>query len=554
MHEYVYGKKFYYPDGLDKYLQETKTLDAYLQDGLKVFEDETFAVISPGYVLDNLLKELEKYVDHISSFLECDCSDFFENSQSINKMRNITQTFIDFRYKAKDEQDAIRDSQLRNLRKVADSQVTGLDFGIISNSILSHLVYSEMNDAKKKKQEDEASQYYWRESDNIYRQNSDALSDVIFEFSENYYIPILKQGFKGFYFEAFNKYMSILNKLGKINLSEINETKYDIYASNSVLNKQDSGLSVHDRIYNAFNFCPYNPEIYKFAYENKSLTYNLYMLSLRMGTNLHNSIEINDADEEDICQLKKDLSDNWFPVWLLVPMIEKKLFDIDSNVISLFNNLPKEKQESAAKDIIKHLELEIKNAKSVNKDIISSELLEFLDAVKALYSSNPREYEKILCEAFKYEIEKVCLPFDKLVRFSASPEALAAYARNHSKVEISNSDIVLFVRYYEILKTDQMNKIVSLIGGLDVDLFNKFISQINEKIRSEQFKYHEREKAEEKRKQAIEAKKVALKREILTLNSELENLGLAFFGKKAHRKQELKELITKKQSELNNLI
>ena len=87
----ICNKIFFYPDGLGEFLSETRLLDVAIKDALKVFEKETWIVMSPNTVLDNLLERLEQYVDWISTSLGCDCSDFIDNSQAVDKMKKITQ-------------------------------------------------------------------------------------------------------------------------------------------------------------------------------------------------------------------------------------------------------------------------------------------------------------------------------------------------------------------------------------------------------------------------------------------------------------------------------
>ena len=113
-----------------------------------------------------------------------------------------------------------------------------------------------------------------------------------------------------------------------------------------------------------------------------------------------------------------------------------------------------------------------------------------------------------------------------------------------------------------------MKKIVSLIGGAEIEKFNEYLATLNEKISMEYEKHQqaererkareeqlarERREKEEKRRREIEEKKCLLREEIQALNEELENLGFAFFGKKAKRKVEIKSLLIEKTQELNNL-
>ena len=113
-----------------------------------------------------------------------------------------------------------------------------------------------------------------------------------------------------------------------------------------------------------------------------------------------------------------------------------------------------------------------------------------------------------------------------------------------------------------------MNKIITLIGAPEAERFNEYISALNKKIGIQYEKYQQAEKErrlreaklaqekrerEEKHRHEVEAKKTLIRKEIASLNIELDNLGFALFGQKAHRKAELKALIAAKQSELYSI-
>ena len=562
MIETIYGREFYYPDGLDKYLEQIKELKEFLQRGLEYFDEETLYVISPSYVLDNLIEKMKNYVNYVSIVARCEHNVFLENSRPLQKMREITQSFIDFRYQARDEQRAIRDQQLQSLRKVADARVTGLDFGIISNSIISHFVYSEMNDAKKKKQAREADQWYSRESSNIYSQNSDALDDRVYDYKENVYLPILRQAFEEFYIQTFDKCIKILDRTDRIDLAEINNADYDMDASNSYLN--GAYTITEEIIYKALSLCPYNPNVYKVAYQNKLFTQELLLLSITFELHLLDSVELNCVE---VNKMRRELSSGKFPYLYIIPILEETEICISSQIVQLFNSLSKKDKEFAQKDIIKHFELEKKKDDSLSFSL-TNDIINFINRTKTLLTLDKEMYQAIIDKVFAKEIDGVCQKFDDLFRISYNPETLSAYAKAKRAIIITNSEVSLFLKYYEIFASEKMKKIVSLIGGAEIEKFNEYLATLNEKISMEYEKHQqaererkareeqlarERREKEAKRRREIEEKKCLLREEIQALNEELENLGFAFFGKKAKRKVEIKSLLIEKTQELNNL-
>lgn len=218
--------------------------------------------------------------------------------------------------------------------------------------------------------------------------------------------------------------------------------------------------------------------------------------------------------------------------------------------------------------ILDYLNEQKKNASLFNRDSLSDDVIAVIKYTKLLYSYKISTYENIIDSIYKTEIKKACQKFDDLLRVSKNPESLSAYAKTKRTITISNSDISIFLKYYEIFATEEMEKVIALIGSTEIDKFNEYLSAINEKISVEHEKHQqaererkareeqlakERKEREEQRRREVEEKKHLIREEIQSLNNELESLGFALFGQKAHRKAELKSLIAKKQAELNNV-
>ena len=70
--------------------------------------------------------------------------------------------------------------------KIADSKITGLGFGIISNSIISHIVYLTQNEAEIRKQTKEAEEYLHQAKDRISIQSNKQLKIG----NRNYYTAV----------------------------------------------------------------------------------------------------------------------------------------------------------------------------------------------------------------------------------------------------------------------------------------------------------------------------------------------------------------------------
>ena len=125
-------------------------------------------------------------------------------------------------------------------------------------------------------------------------------------------------------------------------------------------------------------------------------------------------------------------------------------------------------------------------------------------------------------------------------------------------IDISKSDIEKLIFIYNLL---ECVKISALLQSLNYDgtisSIENILNDVNVKIKIEYERFQkaeqERKQREQEHKKEIERRKRELLLEISNLQEEMNNLGLAWFGKKAQRKAELKAIIAKKNIEMNNL-
>lgn len=146
-----------------------------------------------------------------------------------------------------------------------DTTVTGLDFGIISNSFINHIIYAYMDASKQAKQE--------REALEVYNQEIAALKQnvKVYDVQEKNYItqnviPTMNSVFTCFAFDLLDKYIADLIRVGQFDKTAL--TFINLKRSNDLL----KNLSLSDNkkaiIEHAFVACPYNVAVYVQAITN----------------------------------------------------------------------------------------------------------------------------------------------------------------------------------------------------------------------------------------------------------------------------------------------
>ena len=146
-------------------------------------------------------------------------------------------------------------------QRIASSKVTGLGFGIVSNSLVAHLIYNAQSEAAIKKQTDEAKEYLSsREAEISWRARDQWHSSQMQYFHSNLG-PKMREAIPYAYTDMLARCVAFLGKRNYINIKLIEG--FDFERSQAILDKVYSiSSSVHKIIEDAFRWCPYNINVY----------------------------------------------------------------------------------------------------------------------------------------------------------------------------------------------------------------------------------------------------------------------------------------------------
>lgn len=454
------------------------------------------------YAWDNI-EYAEKCVDDIATFVSKIFRDYgislnpnwsIINQSTKNEIKKIEKAFGEMTGQACQ---AALNNQVMKYHQVYNEELAkdfGLSFGIISSSFTAHLLYAAQAAAKEQKDHARAE----KAAIESMKTSHDEITVAIFEAMYPVYVNQIEPAL----INLLGRYYAYITSLLAKELG---------YSYDDICSIEDLSKDVHSLLNDS-------------ATDDKQKVVNLLSADICSG-------------EAVLFAVKKNL--------------------IDEEFVTFFANAPQILKTNTQNAILDYLNEQKKNASLFNRDSLSDDVISIIKNTKLLYSFKISVYENIVDSLYKTEIKKVCQKFDDLLRVGNNSESLSGYAKNNRAITITTSDISLFLKYYEIFATEQMKKVVALIGSTELDKFNKYLSFINEKIGVEYEKYQQEERKrkarEEQYRRELEEKKRLIRGEILSLNRELQSLGFALFGQKARRKAELKELILRKENELISL-
>ena len=151
--------------------------------------------------------------------------------------------------------------QKANAQRIASSKVTGLGFGIISNSLAAHLIYNAQSEAAIKKQTAEAKEYLSAKDIEISGRASEQWHLSQMEYFRSTLGPKMREAIPGVYADMLARCVAFLGKRNCINIQLIES--FDFERSQAILDKAYSvSSSMHKTIEDALRWCPYNINVY----------------------------------------------------------------------------------------------------------------------------------------------------------------------------------------------------------------------------------------------------------------------------------------------------
>ena len=148
-----------------------------------------------------------------------------------------------------------------NAQRIASSKVTGLGFGIISNSLAAHLVYDAQSEAAIKKQTAEAEEYLATRNAEISIHADGQWYLLQQQYFQSTLAPKMREAITYAYTDMLAYCIAFLGKRNCIDVELVKS--FDFERSQAILDKAYSVSSFeHKIIEDALHWCPYNINIY----------------------------------------------------------------------------------------------------------------------------------------------------------------------------------------------------------------------------------------------------------------------------------------------------
>ena len=288
----LYGKNISFDEDLKEYykLKEyfTSKYEDCIQENnyLMCDKDDVYQLYeSTNAYLEDVVKELIKNLSKYNVYNKT-IDDFLYTNKGYGNIISGTTTFIKARKELINKRDNLTNSELANARRRAESQITGLDFGVISNSFAAHALYLQQERSALKKQAQKAQEQYDRESNQIVNQMNQVADETLEDLYNNTFIPNFKKSLEQCFSILFNIYLNELYSIDVINRNCTKGIDYD--RSNSMLKNMDVVDSIENLLAEIIQTCPYNLNIYYYAYINGLFTDDLIEIAkyFNIGTKI----------------------------------------------------------------------------------------------------------------------------------------------------------------------------------------------------------------------------------------------------------------------------
>lgn len=259
------NKEYSIPCDVVKYIEFVKFTNSISDNLNTIFKKEVVKNIEiiedSDFMMNSITEETSKF---ISKLLEYDIydktvSDYLKSNKGVD-------LFLDTKKKALNQIISIRQEKLNAYKSGVEdalyrkeASVTGLDFGILTNSFANAMLYAFMEASEETKQEKAALKEYNREISEL-EKGLKSYDRQEKDFIINNFIPAMQTVFAYLAYELLDKFIADLVKAGKF---EEDALKYvDLERSNDLLKNLALAQNKQGVLEQAFVACPFNAAVY----------------------------------------------------------------------------------------------------------------------------------------------------------------------------------------------------------------------------------------------------------------------------------------------------
>lgn len=266
----VFDVRLEFHDDLKKYYALSCAFQSAHDDAYKSVKNDLAVKKEPADILKKTEENVKGFVggliNQLSNYGVFDktVGDYLNENMGYIRLLNACADYYEFAEKAAKRSNAEAEESKKRANAVIRGAVSGLDFGIISDSVIEHAIYSAMNNAQVRKQSQQALERMRAVSDVIDKNREDRISEQIDEYYINEYIPKFSDALSQLYGQLLALYVRELDLCGRLN-SACMEGIY-IQRSNEIISNIDKVENKRGVFIKALELCPYNANVYIRAY------------------------------------------------------------------------------------------------------------------------------------------------------------------------------------------------------------------------------------------------------------------------------------------------
>ena len=262
----ILDTKIEFHDDLKKYYDLSCEFQTVHDEILKSIKNDLESFKAPTDIFKTIESRTNKYIyniiNQLSNYgvLDIVISDYLDTNSGYLQLLNTTADYYEYSKSAEKRNNDIADESKKKTGNLFNSTITGLDFGVITNSIIGHAVYSSMNANEVHRQSMEALSRYSAACDAIDANRDKKTSLEIKEYYLNQYIPSITSALSVLFGQLLSTYAKDLNDCGYLDLECLKNI--DFQRSNEIINNIENVDNKQGVFLKSIELCPYNVNAY----------------------------------------------------------------------------------------------------------------------------------------------------------------------------------------------------------------------------------------------------------------------------------------------------
>ncbi len=280
----VLGTQLEFHEDLKKYYALSCEFQAEHGKTAKTVQRDLSTQKEPSAIFEAIEASAKKYIaeliNRLSNFGVFDrvASDYLNGNNGYLQIITATTAYYEYAKATADKHTTIANANLESANASINSSITGLDFGIISSSIIDHAVYAAMNKSEIRKQSLAAIERYNSVYNTINTIRDTNITIDISDYYANTYIPTITAALTALYGHLLSTYANDLNACGQLDLHCLDNV--NVQRSNEIIDNIGNVDNKQGVFLKALELCPYNLNVYFKGYSEFMLPQNLSVLDV----------------------------------------------------------------------------------------------------------------------------------------------------------------------------------------------------------------------------------------------------------------------------------